>query len=68
MKKITNLVKGFLADEKGAETVEWVMIAAVLAGIIATAFWSTLSGGVNDTISNITTSMETVTTPAGTGG
>jgi Flp pilus assembly pilin Flp len=66
MKKITNLVKGFLADEKGAETVEWVMIAAVLAGIIATAFWTTLSGGVNGAITNITTNMTKATTaPAG---
>jgi len=65
MKKITNLVKGFLADEKGAETVEWVMIAAVLAGIIATAFWSVLSAGVNDTITNITANMTKATTPGG---
>ncbi|MCK9620599.1 MAG: hypothetical protein M0R47_08715 [Methylobacter sp.] len=57
MKKITNLVKGFLADEKGAETVEWVMIAAVLAGIIAVAFWETLKTGVNTTIGNITGKM-----------
>lgn len=65
MKKITNLVKGFFADEKGAETVEWVMIAAVLAGIIAVAFWSTLSTGVNDTITNITGNMTKATTPGG---
>jgi len=57
MKKITNLVKSFFADEKGAETVEWVMIAAVLAGIIATAFWVTLKGGVDGGIANINTSM-----------
>jgi Flp pilus assembly pilin Flp len=64
MKKITNPIKAFFADEQGAETVEWVMIAAVLAGIIATAFWTTLSGGVNDTITDITGSMTTATTPA----
>jgi Flp pilus assembly pilin Flp len=60
MKKITNLVKGFLADEKGAETVEWVMIAAVLAGIIAVAFWSTLKTGVDGAITNITGNMTKV--------
>jgi Flp pilus assembly pilin Flp len=58
MKKITNLVKGFLADEKGAETVEWVMIAAVLADIIVAAFWTTLEGGVNGAIDNINTKMQ----------
>jgi Flp pilus assembly pilin Flp len=60
MKKITNLVKAFFADEKGAETVEWVMIAAVLAGIIASAFWVTLKGGVDGAITNITGSMSKV--------
>jgi Flp pilus assembly pilin Flp len=47
MKKITSLVKAFFADEKGAETVEWVMIAAVLAGIITVVFWTTLQDGLN---------------------
>jgi Flp pilus assembly pilin Flp len=64
MKKTTNLVKAFFADEKGAETVEWVMIAAVLAGIIATAFWTTLSGGVNGAIGTITANMTKAATPA----
>jgi Flp pilus assembly pilin Flp len=57
MKKITNLVKGFLADEKGAETVEWVMIAAVLAGIITVVFWGTLQTGLETAITNITGQM-----------
>jgi len=60
MKKITNQMKAFFADEKGAETVEWVMIAAVLAGIIVLAFWTTLKTGVDDTIKNITGSMAKV--------
>lgn len=57
MKKITNLVKSFFADERGAETVEWVMIAAVMSGIIAIAFWDKLKTGVNTSIGNITTKM-----------
>jgi len=65
MKKITNQLKAFFADEKGAETVEWVMIAAVLAGIIAVAFWQTLSTGVNGAIGTITTNMATAATPGG---
>lgn len=60
MKKITNVMKTFLADEKGAETVEWVMIAAVLAGIIVAAFWGTLKAGVDSAITNITGSMTKV--------
>jgi len=60
MKKITNQLKAFFADEKGAETVEWVMIAAVLAGIIVLAFWTTLKTGVDGAITNITGSMSKV--------
>jgi Flp pilus assembly pilin Flp len=60
MKEITNQIKVFFADDKGAETVEWVMIAAVLAGIIVVAFWTTLQGGVNGAITNITGSMSSV--------
>jgi Flp pilus assembly pilin Flp len=59
MKKTTSLVKAFFADEKGAETVEWVMIAAVLAGIIATAYWVTLKSGVDGGITNIKNAMTT---------
>ena len=60
MKNIINKTKAFLADENGAETVEWVMIAAVLAAIIAGAFWTNLGTGVNGTINKITGSMSNV--------
>ncbi|MFA5034088.1 MAG: hypothetical protein WC614_13855 [bacterium] len=60
MKKITNQLKAFFADEKGAETVEWVMIAAVLAGIIAIVFWQTLQTGLDTSIDNIVTKMTKV--------
>ncbi|OTE97458.1 hypothetical protein BCS42_05480 [Crenothrix sp. D3] len=57
MKTLINKISAFLADEQGAETVEWVMIAAVLAGIIAIAFWTTLKGAVNNAITDISTCM-----------
>ncbi len=49
----------FLADEQGAETVEWVMIAAVLAGIIIITFATggTLRTAVSAAITRISTSM-----------
>jgi Flp pilus assembly pilin Flp len=61
MRKITSLVKAFIVDEKGAETVEWVMIAAVLAGIISAAYWTTLKGGVDSAIGNINNKMSNPT-------
>jgi Flp pilus assembly pilin Flp len=57
MKDLINKTKVFLADEQGAETVEWVMIAAVLAVIIGTAFWVTLKGSVNNAIGRISNCM-----------
>lgn len=65
MKKTTNLVKAFFADEKGAETVEWVMIAAVLAGIIITSLLGTLGTGVDNAITDITGNMTAATATAG---
>jgi Flp pilus assembly pilin Flp len=57
MKTLINKISAFLADEQGAETVEWVMIAAVLAAIIATAFWTKLGGAVNNAITKISNCM-----------
>jgi Flp pilus assembly pilin Flp len=65
MKKITNLVKAFIVDEKGAETVEWVMIAAVLAGIITAVFWNTLQTGLNTGITSINGMIANPTGAAG---
>jgi Flp pilus assembly pilin Flp len=59
MKNIINKTKAFLADEQGAETVEWVMIAAVLAAIILVVFWGSLQTGLNTAISGIVTKMTT---------
>lgn len=57
MNKITNQLKAFFADEQGAETVEWVMIAAILAAIIIAAIWGTLQAGVTAAIGRIVADM-----------
>jgi len=62
MKNLINKTKVFLADEQGAETVEWVMIAAVLAAIIGTVFWGTLKNALNDAIVKIGNCMSNATT------
>jgi len=46
MKNLRKHINAFLADEQGAETVEWVMIAAVLASIIALSFGPTSGLGL----------------------
>lgn len=61
MKNLRKHINAFLADEQGAETVEWVMIAAILSAIIATAFWTTLEDAVNAAIARIVASMARTT-------
>jgi Flp pilus assembly pilin Flp len=58
MRYLVNKTKVFLSDEQGAETVEWVMIAAVLAVIIGTAFWVTLKSSVNNGVNKISNCMK----------
>ncbi len=62
MKNIINKVKAFLADEQGAETVEWVMIAAALAIVIAAVYAGTLQGGLETAMKSLSNTL-TGTTP-----
>jgi Flp pilus assembly pilin Flp len=61
MKKIRNKAKVFLADEGGAETVEWVMITSVLAGLLAIVYWDALQNALSNAITSISTCIETPT-------
>ena len=65
MKNIINKTKAFLADEQGAETVEWVMIAAILAAIITAVFWNQLRNALSAAIAGIATQMSNPTGAAG---
>jgi Flp pilus assembly pilin Flp len=40
MKKLTKKITAFLTDEQGAETVEWVIVVAIVAGIGVTVLGS----------------------------
>lgn len=57
MKNSISKIKKFLTDEQGAEAVEWIMVAAVLAAIIAVVFWSTLQTAMNSGIGQISDLM-----------
>lgn len=50
-------IRTFLADEQGAETVEWVMIAAILAGIIVAAFNPAFRASVINAMGGIVNNM-----------
>ena len=57
MKNSISKIKKFLADEQGAEAVEWIMVAAVLAAIITAVFWSTLKTAMESGIGEIKIAM-----------
>ena len=57
MKNLVNKAKAFLADDQGAETVEWVMIAAILAAIITAVFWGQLQAALSTAIAGIAGQM-----------
>lgn len=65
MKNIINKINAFLADEQGAETVEWVMVAAALALVIAAVYAGILQTGLTTAMQNLS---DSITGAAGTGG
>lgn len=54
MKKLINKISAFMADETGAETVEWVMIAGALAVVIGIVYVSTLQTGLQTAMDRLT--------------
>jgi Flp pilus assembly pilin Flp len=53
-----NLVKRFLKDDTGMETVEWAIMAAlIVAGLIL------IISGIGTNVSNAFTKLQTATTP-----
>ncbi len=53
------LKKGFVRDEDGAVTVDWVVLTAALVGI-AILVLSIVSGGINSAASDINTRLSTL--------
>lgn len=56
--KTLNKIKAFLADENGAETVEWVIVAGIMSLIAFTYYNGTLGAAVSTEITNITGRMK----------
>ena len=58
MINILSKIKEFLVDEQGAETVEWAMIAAILAAIIIAAYLTTLGTEIKAAIGRIVANIQ----------
>ena len=53
-----NKINDFLTNEQGAETVEWAMIAAILAAIIIAAYLTTLGEEIKAAIGRIVANIK----------
>ncbi|GGY40966.1 Flp family type IVb pilin [Pseudoduganella albidiflava] len=53
-------IKNFIQEEDGVTAIEYALIAAVVAGIIAAAF-GTLKGGIDGVFSTIAAKLQAAT-------
>ena len=53
MKKIL----GYLKDERGIETLEWIAIGALILGVAFAVYPGTLQGALTTVVGNITTAL-----------
>lgn len=63
MNNVINKIKAFLADEEGAEIVEWVIVVAILAAIAVAVYGGTLKAAIGDAIDKISTIIKTGNAP-----
>lgn len=57
MKFITNKIRAFVADEKGAEIVEWIIVVGLLLVIAIAVYGTNLTDGLNDKVDQIIAAM-----------
>lgn len=50
-------ILGYLRDERGIETLEWVAIGALILGVAFVVYPGTLQGGLITLVGNITTAL-----------
>jgi Flp pilus assembly pilin Flp len=53
MEKMWTLIKKFVKEEEGMETVEYAVVAALVI-VVAIGVWSALGGAISDKISELT--------------
>ena len=56
MKKII----GYLRDESGIETLEWIAVAALIVALAIAVYPGTLQTAINDVITDISTKLTSI--------
>lgn len=63
MKLIINKIKAFVADEKGAEVVEWVLVVGILVVIAVAVYQGLLGGALMDKMQQLIDALQPAPVP-----
>lgn len=55
-------ILGYLKDEQGVETLEWIAVGALIVALGMAVYPGTLKTGINDVISDIVTALKGIIT------
>lgn len=55
-------ILGYLKDERGVETLEWIAVGALIVALAMAVYPGTLQTGINNVITNITTALTGIIT------
>ena len=58
-------VKGYMVDEQGIETLEWIAIGALILAVAFAVYPGTLESGLNSVVSNVTNALTGITISSG---
>jgi Flp pilus assembly pilin Flp len=50
-------ILGYLKDERGVETLEWIAVGALIVALAMAVYPGTLQTGINDVITDIVTAL-----------
>jgi Flp pilus assembly pilin Flp len=50
-------ILGYLRDERGVETLEWIAVGALIVALAMAVYPGTLQTGINDVITDIVTAL-----------
>ena len=55
-------ILGYLKDEQGVETLEWIAVGALIVALAMAVYPGTLQTGINDVITDITGALTGIIT------
>ena len=55
-------ILGYLKDEQGVETLEWIAVGALIVALAMAVYPGTLQTGINNVITDITTALTGIIT------